>query len=155
MTTKVLPRRRTTIAPGLRLRDRRDARTFIASRGCRRSSAAAADLCSGVASGETMTRATVDPVVRDTAIASLVLGSPRTVVVRHDLLPDDGALRRVVIDATGVVEDLVVPLAHACVLCSMREDAVPTLARLAASGRWTDLVLALTVPPLPVAPWLR
>lgn len=94
-----------------------------------------------------------DPVVRDAAIASLVLGSPGTVVVRHDLLPRDGALRRVVLDATGVVEDETVPLAHACVTCSMREDAVPTLARLAGSGRWTDLVLALspTAPPLPVA----
>jgi G3E family GTPase len=95
----------------------------------------------------------VDPVLRDTTAASLTLTSPGAVVVRHDLLPDDGALRRVVVDATGVVEDVTVELEHACVSCSVREDAVPTLARLAETGRWTDLVLALpvTAEPLPVA----
>ncbi|WP_407319773.1 GTP-binding protein [Isoptericola halotolerans] len=94
-----------------------------------------------------------DPVLRDTTAASLTLTSPGAVVVRHDLLPDDDALRRVVVDATGVVEDVTVELEHACVSCSVREDAVPTLARLAESGRWTDLVLALpvTAEPLPVA----
>lgn len=96
--------------------------------------------------------ASIDEVVRDSAIASLLLDSPGTVVVRHDLRPDEGTLRRFVIDATGVVEDVVVPMDHPCVLCSMREDAVPTLARLAATARWTDLVLALplTASPLPV-----
>ncbi|WP_402463635.1 GTP-binding protein [Isoptericola aurantiacus] len=94
-----------------------------------------------------------DPVLRDTAAASLTLTSPGVAVVRHDLLPDAGALRRVVVDATGVVEEVTVGLAHPCVSCSVREDAVPTLARLAAAGRWTDLVLALpvTAEPLPVA----
>ncbi|PRZ02892.1 G3E family GTPase [Isoptericola sp. CG 20/1183] len=93
-----------------------------------------------------------DPVLRDTTAASLALTSPGAVVVRHDLLPDDGALRRVVVDATGVIEDVTVELEHACVSCSVREDAVPTLARLAWTGRWTDLVLALpvTAEPLPV-----
>lgn len=95
----------------------------------------------------------VDPVLRDAAAASLTLTSPGVVVVRHDLLPDEGTLRRVVVDAGGVVEDETVPLAHACVSCSVREDAVPTLARLADDGRWTDLVLALPVSaePLPAA----
>jgi G3E family GTPase len=95
----------------------------------------------------------VDPVLRDAAAASLTLGAPGVVVLRHDLLPDDGALRRVVVDATGVVEDETVALEHACVSCSVREDAVPTLARLADDGRWAHLVLALpvTAEPLPVA----
>ena len=95
----------------------------------------------------------VDPVLRDTAAASLTLGAPGVVVVRHDLLPDDGALRRVVVDATGVLEDETVALEHACVSCSVREDAVPALARLAEDGRWAHLVLALpvTAEPLPVA----
>ncbi len=81
--------------------------------------------------------ASIDPVVRDVAVAALVLDSTTAVVVRHDLRPDEGTLRRLVIDATGVLEDVLVPLAHPCVLCSTREDAVPTIARLAASGRWT------------------
>ncbi|WP_430593766.1 GTP-binding protein, partial [Isoptericola sp. QY 916] len=95
----------------------------------------------------------VDPVLRDAAAASLTLGAPDVVVVRHDLLPDDGALRRVVVDATGVLEDETVALEHACVSCSVREDAVPALARLADDGRWAHLVLALpvTAEPLPVA----
>ena len=50
----------------------------------------------------------VDPVLRDAAAASLTLTSPGVVVVRHDLLPDDGTLRRVVVDADGVVTDLFV-----------------------------------------------
>jgi G3E family GTPase len=95
--------------------------------------------------------ASVDPVLRESALAGLVLGSPSTVAVRHDLATDVGVLRRVVIDATGVVEDERVPLEHACLSCCVREDAIPTLARLAADGRWTDVVLALpaTAEPLP------
>jgi hypothetical protein len=94
----------------------------------------------------------VDPVLRDAAAASLTLTTPGVAVVRHDLRPADGTVRRVVVDADGVVEDEIVPLAHACLSCSVREDAVPTLARLAGDGRWTDLVLALpvTAEPLPV-----
>ncbi|PZR54215.1 cobalamin biosynthesis protein CobW [Xylanimonas oleitrophica] len=97
--------------------------------------------------------AAVDPVLRESTLTGLVLDSPGTVAVRHDLLPDQGALRRVVLDSTGVIEDETVPLEHACLSCSVREDAVPTLARLAADGRWTSLVLALptTAEPLPVA----
>ncbi len=95
--------------------------------------------------------ASTDPVLRESALAGLVLGSPTTVAVRHDLAIDDALLRRIVIDATGVVEDEQVPLEHACLSCCVREDAVPTLARLAADGRWTDVVLALpaTAEPLP------
>ncbi|MFI2104419.1 GTP-binding protein [Isoptericola sp. NPDC019693] len=95
----------------------------------------------------------VDPVLRDAAAASLTLDAPDVVVVRHDLVPAAGALRRVVVDASGVLEDETVPLEHACVSCSVREDAVPTLARLAGDGRWHHLVLALpvTAEPLPVA----
>ncbi|GAB2467050.1 GTP-binding protein [Xylanimonas ulmi] len=93
---------------------------------------------------------TIDPVLRESALAGLVLGSPGAVAVRHDLL--EGALRRVVVDATGVVEDVTVPLEHACLSCCVRQDAVPTLARLAADGPWSDVVLALpvTADPLPV-----
>lgn len=96
---------------------------------------------------------TIDPLLRDAVMLTAAL-EPGTVVVRHDLLDDgDGRIRRVVSDVTGTVEDVVVPLDHACVSCAIREDAIPTLRRLAADGRWTQAVLALPVAAasLPVA----
>lgn len=96
---------------------------------------------------------TIDPFLRDAATLTAAL-EPGTVVVRHDLLDDDGGrIRRVVSDVDGVVEDVVVPLEHACASCAVREDAIPTLRRLAAEGRWTQAVLALPVAAeaLPVA----
>lgn len=94
---------------------------------------------------------TIDPFLRD-AVALTATLEPGTVVVRHDLI-DEGLIRRVVSDLDGVVEDVVVPLEHACVSCAVREDAIPTLSRLAATGRWGRAVLALPVAAesLPVA----
>ncbi|ARK03773.1 hypothetical protein B8281_02525 [Cellulosimicrobium sp. TH-20] len=89
--------------------------------------------------------ATIDPVLRDSAVFGLVVGAPRVVALRHDIRAAEGALRRVVVDASGVVEDEVVPLEHACLSCAVREDAVPTLRRLAEDGRWEHVVLALPV----------
>ncbi|MBO1751810.1 GTP-binding protein [Actinotalea sp. BY-33] len=92
--------------------------------------------------------ATIDPVLRDSAVMGLVTDTPATVVLRHDILEDamgDGVIRRVVIDGSGVVEDERVPLEHACLSCAVREDAVPTLRRLASDGRWDALALALPV----------
>lgn len=97
---------------------------------------------------------TIDPLLRD-AVALTAALEPGTVVVRHDLLDDggDGRIRRVVSDLSGTVEQVEVPLDHACVSCAIREDAIPTLKRLAAEGRWTQAVLALPVAAesLPVA----
>jgi G3E family GTPase len=97
--------------------------------------------------------ATVDPVLRDSAVFGLVVGAPGVVVLRHDIRASEGELRRVVVDATGVVEDERVPLEHACLSCAVREDAIPTLRRLADDGRWDHVVLALPVgaESLPVA----
>lgn len=91
--------------------------------------------------------ATIDPLIRDGVIVNLAMDAPGLVALRYDILDDEdgGALRRVVTDAGGVVEDLRVPLEHACLSCAIREDAVPTLARLAAARRWTALLLALPV----------
>lgn len=91
--------------------------------------------------------ATVDPLLRDAVAFGVVVDHPRTVVLRHDIHdgPDGGAIRRVVADATGVVEDVLVPLQHACLSCAVREDAVPTLARLARDPRWDAVLLALPV----------
>lgn len=90
---------------------------------------------------------TAAPVLRDSVVAGTVMDSPRTVVLRHDIVDDGdaGAIRRVVLDTHGVVEDVLVPLEHACVSCAVREDAVPMLRRLADDGRWTSLVLGLPV----------
>lgn len=92
-----------------------------------------------------------DPVLRDSALFGLLMDAPGMVAVRHDIRTDH--LRRVVQDATGVLEDVLVPLEHACLSCAVREDAVPTIARLAHDGRWTQVLLALPVSaePLPAA----
>ncbi|KGM14510.1 CobW family GTP-binding protein [Cellulomonas bogoriensis] len=99
--------------------------------------------------------ATVDPVLRDSVVFGMVTDAPGTVVLRHDIVDDDGdgAIRRVVLDHTGVVEDVLVPLEHACLSCAVREDAIPVLRDLASQGRWSALVLALPVSAesLPVA----
>ncbi|WP_246855003.1 CobW-like GTP-binding protein [Cellulomonas sp. Y8] len=91
--------------------------------------------------------ATVDPLLRDAVAFGVVVDRPRTVVLRHDIVdgPDGGGIRRVVADASGVVEDVLVPLEHACLSCSVREDAVPTLERLARDPRWDAVLLALPV----------
>jgi G3E family GTPase len=91
--------------------------------------------------------ATIDPVLRDVVTFGVVVDHPRTVVLRHDIVdgPDGGGIRRVVVDGTGVVEDVLVPLEHACLSCSVREDAVPTLERLARDPRWDAVLLALPV----------
>jgi len=85
----------------------------------------------------------IDPVLRDTAVFSALTGAPRTAVLRTDLDPHAGTLRRVVSDVTGVSEDETAPLAHTCLGCAIREDSLPTLARMAASGDWDRILVAL------------
>ena len=89
--------------------------------------------------------ATIDPVLRDTAIFGLVTDTPRSVALRHDIHAEDGTLQRLVVDATGVVEDTLVDLEHACLSCAVREDAIPPLRGLARDGRWDQVLLALPV----------
>jgi G3E family GTPase len=87
----------------------------------------------------------IDEVLRQAAASVLLCDEPRSVVVRHDVDPGTGALHRRVYDVGGIVEDRVVSLDHPCLTCALREDIVPTLARLARTGRWARLVLALPV----------
>lgn len=95
--------------------------------------------------------ATVDPVVRDLSQFSLVSDLPETGVLRHDLDPTAGTLRRVVsdggpgLDGSGVIDDHTMPLAHTCMGCAIREDLLPSLAGMAASGRWKRLLVVLPV----------
>jgi G3E family GTPase len=65
-------------------------------------------------------------------------------LVRHDLTGiGDGVVRRVIRSGAGIVSDERVELVHGCVSCIMREDVLPTLARLARTQPDRDLVLML------------
>ncbi|MGQ7297555.1 GTP-binding protein [Quadrisphaera sp. KR29] len=93
----------------------------------------------------------VDAASRDAAVLSVQLDAPDAVVVRHDLTgAGQGLLRRVVSDGTGVLEDVVVPLEHACLSCAVREDLLPALVRLAELDRWSAALLALPLASEPV-----
>ncbi|HEY7813434.1 MAG TPA: hypothetical protein VIC62_09370 [Nakamurella sp.] len=92
-----------------------------------------------------MVLATVDPVLRETALFSLLTDQPGTGVVRQDLDADAGTLRRVVVNENGVVEDVTHPAEHGCPGCILREDALPALEAMVSAGRWQRIVLALPV----------
>lgn len=91
----------------------------------------------------------IDPVLRDSLVASLMLDIDGAVELRYTVTVDSGQLRRLVVGPSGVLEDLEVELAHPCVSCAMREDAVPTLDRLA---REPGIRAILLVPPLSADP---
>lgn len=82
--------------------------------------------------------------VSQTATATTTLGLqldlPNPVVVSHDIDPDGATLHRTVSDLSGVLERDTIDLEHACVSCAIREDVIPTLARLADLGRWDAII---------------
>jgi hypothetical protein len=74
----------------------------------------------------------------------MLAADPSLVLVRHDTSEvRGGAVRRIVRTRAEVLEDEQVPLAHGCLSCTLREDIVPTLARLARADPHRDLVLVL------------
>jgi G3E family GTPase len=79
------------------------------------------------------------------ACLSLQFGLPDAVAVRHTIDVGAQMLTRVVSDVTGIIEHEEINLAHACVSCAIREDIVPTLERLAATGRWRGIVACLPI----------
>lgn len=74
---------------------------------------------------------------------SLQWDLPGVAVVHHELDHERGVLRRVVSDVAGVVEREDVELEHPCLGCAARQQIVPTLDRLAQTGRWASLVARL------------
>ncbi|SCE82487.1 GTPase, G3E family [Micromonospora marina] len=75
---------------------------------------------------------------------TLLAADPALVLVRHDLADlAAGTVHRIVRDAAGVLEDERITLAHGCVSCTLREDVLPTLARLARAQPHRDLLLML------------
>lgn len=75
---------------------------------------------------------------------------PSAVVVRHDVDPEREVLTRTVSDRTGLLERVEIDVDHACVSCAIRNDVVPTLDRLAASGLWGAIVAHLPITADPV-----
>ena len=88
---------------------------------------------------------TADPVLRDAAMFSVLTDLPGTGVLRQDLDPVSGTIRRVISDDSGIAEDHTVPLAHSCLGCAIREDSLPALESMVHSGRWQRIVWALPV----------
>jgi G3E family GTPase len=84
------------------------------------------------------------PAVTFAAARALLAADPSLLLVRHDLSGvRDGVVHRVVRTGTGILEDERVDLVHGCVSCTLREDVLPTLVRLARAHPGRDLVLIL------------
>ncbi|WP_246595099.1 CobW family GTP-binding protein [Actinoplanes auranticolor] len=75
---------------------------------------------------------------------SLLVTDRRLLLVSHDMRRvRDGVVRRTVRTADAVLEQEVVELVHGCVSCTLREDVLPTLLRLARQRPDSDILLAL------------
>nr|WP_205808466.1 GTP-binding protein [Micromonospora sp. HNM0581] len=75
---------------------------------------------------------------------TLLAADPALLLIRHDLSDlAAGTVHRIVRDGAGVLEDERITLAHGCVSCTLREDVLPTLARLARTQPHRDLLLML------------
>lgn len=79
------------------------------------------------------------------ATLGLQFDLPSAVVVHHRLDIARSRLHRTVADITGVLEEEVLDVEHACATCALREDILPTLQRLAEIGRWEAVIARLPV----------
>lgn len=95
----------------------------------------------------------IDAILRDALIGGALLDEPGAVALRYEVDHDTAALRRLILDAGGVLVDERVELEHPCVSCAMREDAAGALDRLAVDPRISAILLAppLSADPLVVA----
>ncbi|MBT2407863.1 MULTISPECIES: GTP-binding protein [unclassified Streptomyces] len=72
---------------------------------------------------------------RRQVVDHLLRAVPGSVALHHDLTgAADGAVRRLVRDASGDLSHGETPLVNDCACCALREDLVPELERLAGSG---------------------
>ncbi|UUN29748.1 GTP-binding protein [Streptomyces sp. FIT100] len=72
---------------------------------------------------------------RKEAVEQLLRTVPGSIALHHDLsTAADGTVRRTLRDAAGEMSSGETPLVNDCACCALREDLVPELARLAASG---------------------
>jgi G3E family GTPase len=75
---------------------------------------------------------------------SLLVTDRRLLLVSHDVSRlREGLVRRTVRTADAVLEHEVIELVHGCVSCTLREDVLPTLLRLARERPDSDILLAL------------
>jgi G3E family GTPase len=79
------------------------------------------------------------------AAERLTRADPGLLVVAHDLtdLTADGTVRRTVHDGAGLIEDTSLTLEHGCIACTVREDLLPALVRLARARPESDIALVL------------
>lgn len=75
---------------------------------------------------------------------ALLAADPSLLLIRHDLTGvRAGVVHRVVRSGTEVLEDERVTLVHGCVACTLREDVLPALVRLARAHPDRGLLLML------------
>ena len=80
----------------------------------------------------------------DAVARSLLVTDTSLILVTHDLTGvRDGIVRRTVRTANEILEEGRTELVHGCVSCTLREDVIPTLVRLARERPGSDLLLAL------------
>lgn len=78
----------------------------------------------------------------DGVVSSLL--APGTVAVRHDLgQVYEGVVRRTMYTAGEAPRESILELAHGCVSCTLREDLLPLLRKLAARSSVDRIVLAM------------
>ncbi|OKL54507.1 hypothetical protein BSZ39_03810 [Bowdeniella nasicola] len=97
--------------------------------------------------------ATTDPVLRECAAFDLVVSEPGTVALVHTLSEDATAVRRVVIDANGVISDRWHVLDDGCFSCGIAGDAVNALEEII-SMMWPHALAyfpPLAIDPLPLS----
>ncbi|GGK71155.1 cobalamin biosynthesis protein CobW [Sphaerisporangium melleum] len=89
---------------------------------------------------------------RTATVDRLLNEHPASLAVHHDLRAiTTDRVERVVRNAAGVLEVTDVRLAHGCVTCTVREDLLPLLARLAPTASLLVVDLWDSVEPRPVA----
>ncbi|WP_240137578.1 CobW family GTP-binding protein [Streptomyces sp. MUM 178J] len=72
---------------------------------------------------------------RKEAVDRLLRAVPGSIALHHDLTgAADGAVRRLIRDADGLLSEGDTPLVNDCACCALREDLVPELERLAGAG---------------------